>query len=218
MVPSDPIRSPCPPPACPALNIAIGSAERFASPLPSSVFPSHRFNASWRVAAFLLSPSGLVARNGLSLAHNDSRLRETHSGVKGPDLLLRSLLPASPARSALPLHYPEPVRPGPGRFIASGPLQRPQVARLMAPSASTPLWDFYLPRDQSVQRNLPPAKPAFRIRPISSRSPQPVSITRSLGCGSPFLVRYVSGGLLFLKPLGTSPNMRLPHFLVKLLL
>jgi hypothetical protein len=41
----------------------------------------------------------------------------------------------------------------------------------------------------------------FRIRPISSRSPPP-SISR-VGCGSPFLDRYVSGGLLFLKPLGT---------------
>jgi hypothetical protein len=107
-----------------------------------------------------------------------------------------------------------PVRPGFGRLIASGPLQLPQIARLTAPPASTPLRDFYLPRDQSVQQDLPPAKPAFRIRPISSRSPQPVSITRSLGCGSPFLVRYVSGGLLFLKPLGTSPNMPSHWFFV----
>src|SRR5208337_3776172 len=105
---------------------------------------------------------------------------------------------------------------GPGRFIASGPLQLPQVTRLAAPPASAPLRDYYLPRDQSVQRISPPAKPAFRIRPISSRSPQPVSITRSLGYGSPFLVRYVSGGLLFLKPLGTSPNMPSPRFSVNL--
>ena len=56
-------------------------------------------------ASQLLSRLGLVARNGLSLARNDSRLRETHSGVKGPDLLLRSLLPDSAARSALPLRY-----------------------------------------------------------------------------------------------------------------
>src|SRR5664280_2830789 len=102
-----------------------------------------------------------------------------------------------------------PVRPGLGRLIASGPLQLRQIAWLTAPPAPTPLWDCYLPRDQSVQQDLPPARPAFRIRPISSRSPQPVSIARSLGCGSPFLVRYVSGGSLFLKPLGTSPNMLL---------
>jgi hypothetical protein len=107
-----------------------------------------------------------------------------------------------------------PVRPGFGRLIASGPLQLRHIARLAAPPASTPLRDFYLPRDQSVQQDLPPAKPAFRIRPISSRSPQPVSISRYLGCGSPFLVRYVSGGLLFLKPLGTSPNMPSQWFFV----
>ena len=71
-----------------------------------TVFPGHRINASWRVAAYLLSLPGLVARNGLSLARNDSRLRETHSGVKGPGLLLRSLLPGSTARSALLLRYP----------------------------------------------------------------------------------------------------------------
>ena len=70
-----------------------------------TVFSGHRINASWRVAAFLLSRPGLVARNGLSLARNDSRLRETHSGVNGPGLLLRSLLPGSTARSALLLRY-----------------------------------------------------------------------------------------------------------------
>ena len=56
-------------------------------------------------ASQLLSRSGPVARNGLSLARNDSRLRETHSGVKGPGLLLRYPLLGSPARSALPLRY-----------------------------------------------------------------------------------------------------------------
>ena len=49
-------------------------------------------------------------------------------------------------------------------------------------------------------------QPAFRFRPISVRSPPPVSIT-SYGCGSTFPVRYVFGGLLFLKPLGTFLNM-----------
>ena len=76
-----------------------------------AVFSSHRINASWRVAAFLLSQLGPVARNGLSLARNDSRLRETHSGVKGPDLLLRYPLLGSPARSALPLRYPNRLAP-----------------------------------------------------------------------------------------------------------
>jgi hypothetical protein len=50
-------------------------------------------------------------------------------------------------------------------------------------------------------------KPVARIRPISSRSPQPVCVNTQ-GCGSSFQVRYVSGDLLFLKPLGTFFTMR----------
>jgi hypothetical protein len=118
-------------------------------------------------------------------------------------------LPVRPFRSATNAGSPR-LRP-PQRFwpVATSANNPPT-----APPASTPLRDFYLPRDQSVQQNSPPAKPAFRIRPISSRSPQPVSIARSLGYGSPFLVRYVSGGLLFLKPLGTSLNMPSPGLFV----
>jgi hypothetical protein len=60
-------------------------------------------------------------------------------------------------------------------------------------------------------------QPAFRFRPISVRSPPPVSIT-SCGYGSTFPVRYVLGGLLFLKPLGTFITMRLIRFFVKMFL
>jgi hypothetical protein len=35
-----------------------------------------------------------------------------------------------------------------------------------------------------------------------------------MGCGSSFPVRYVSGGSLFLKPLGTFPNMPVFAFFV----
>ncbi|HEY9139740.1 MAG TPA: hypothetical protein VIN93_02560, partial [Bryobacteraceae bacterium] len=38
------------------------------------------------------------------------------------------------------------------------------------------------------------------------------------GYGSPFPVRYVSGGLLFLKPLGTFINMNPPEVFVNLFL
>ncbi|HUK15843.1 MAG TPA: hypothetical protein VLW65_05490, partial [Bryobacteraceae bacterium] len=48
----------------------------------------------------------------------------------------------------------------------------------------------------------------FRLRPISIRSPKPSTISLALGPGSSFPVRYVSGGLLFLKPLGTFFTMR----------
>jgi hypothetical protein len=50
-------------------------------------------------------------------------------------------------------------------------------------------------------------RPTFRLRPISVRSPKPSTISLALGPGSSFPVRYVSGGLLFLKPLGTSFTM-----------
>jgi hypothetical protein len=60
-------------------------------------------------------------------------------------------------------------------------------------------------------------QPAFRFRPISVHSPLPVSIT-SYGCGSTFPVRYVFGGLLFLKPLGTSITMLPNRLLVKIFL
>ena len=128
-----------------------------ASPLgsPTAGLPNGRIDALKHAAAlFHLGP---VARNGLSLARNDSRLREPHSGVKGPGLLLRYRLPSlrCPFGPSAPL--PQPV--GQGRFIASGPLQLPQAAWLTAPSASTPLWDSYIPPDQSVQQNLPPADP-----------------------------------------------------------
>ena len=65
-----------------------------------------------------------------------------------------------------------------------------------------------------------------RFRRHSARLPNPPdslslpaagSISR-VGYGSPFLGRYVSGGLLFLKPLGTSFTMRLDRFSVNSIL
>src|SRR5208283_5011576 len=82
----------------------------------------------------------------------------------------RYLLPC-PFGPSAPL--PKPVRPGSGRFIASGPLQLRQIARQTAPPASTPLQDFYLPRDQSASGICrlpnPPSEPARS--PLAPRSP-----------------------------------------------
>jgi hypothetical protein len=119
-----------------------------------------------------VSRTGPDARNGLSLARNDRRLRACHSGVNDPGLLLRFPPAASPARSALLLHNRFPVCPGIGCFLASGPLQVPRPARETALSASAPLRDCYIPPDQSLggDRRLPARLP---IRPISVRSPQP---------------------------------------------
>ena len=155
----------------------------------------------------LLFSTGLVARNGLSLARNGSPFRGLHSGVNVPGLLLRHRLSRSQTRSAFcsttasgsPRSRPLP------RF---GPLPVRFLARSTLPPASTPLQDVYIPPDRSVQPASRqsvrlPAPPDFLSLPVSS------SIS-SLGNGSSFLVRYVSGGLLFLKPLGTSFTMRLP--------
>jgi hypothetical protein len=56
---------------------------------PQLPFCGYRFNASRHAAGN--SSMGPVARNGLSLACNDSRSRGPHSRVKAPSLLLRLL-------------------------------------------------------------------------------------------------------------------------------
>ena len=107
----------------------------------------------------LLSRSGPAPRNGLSLAYNSSRFREPHSRVNGPGLLLRRLAANLAARSALLLHRRTPVRPGSGRFSASGPLQFRLLLRLTASPISTPLRGFYSPPDQSGRPGLLPVGP-----------------------------------------------------------
>jgi len=100
-----------------------------------------------------------------------------------------------PVRLRLPCrHWFAPVE---GSFFASGPLRFFAPVRSTASSVSTPLQDFYIPRDRSVQQiPLPCGSPSESARfPLASRCR---SIS-SIGCGSPFLDRYVSGGLLFLK-------------------
>src|SRR6266567_1923464 len=54
-------------------------------------------------------------------------------------------------RSAFLLRRRNRFAPDSGRFDASGPLQSPRLARPAFPPASTPLWDFYIPPDQSVR-------------------------------------------------------------------
>ena len=174
-----------------------------ASPLCS---PDDRFlrpqDQCFQARRSCLSLTGPVARNGLSLARNGCPSRGLHSGVNVPDLLLRSL--ARPASRPFGLSAPLP-RSGSPR---SRPLHRfwPVAAstagsagcshRLHSPSGLLP------PSGSKRSTAFAACRPAFRIRPISFRSPLPF-LFLVLGCGSPFQVRYVSGGLLFLKPLGT---------------
>src|SRR5262249_22222707 len=105
-----------------------------------------------------------------------------------------------------------PVSPEGVGFNASFPLQRLRTIPTVAPSISTPLRGFYPPQDQSVQSVRLPLSPPFGFTRFPL-APRCRSIS-SHGLGSSFQVRYVSEGLLFLKPLGTSFNMRLNHFSV----
>src|ERR1035441_7263745 len=77
------------------------------------------------------------------------------------------------ARSTLRLHYRVPDCAGYGRFTACGPLHFHYPVRPAAPTISTPLRDFCLPRDQSVQPRLPPAGPPDESArfPLAPRRP-----------------------------------------------
>ncbi len=152
-------------------------------------------------------------RNGLSLACDDCGFHRLHPGVNGPGLLLRPLTGCFLGPFGLSAPQPRPVRPAPGWLIASDPLPSPHPARLAALPASTPLRDSYLPPDQSVRQDLPPA--GSPSGPPDLRSlPAARAISRSwLRIIVPGPLR--PGGLLFLKPLGTFPNMRRSTFFVK---
>ena len=109
-----------------------------------------------------------IARNGFSLAHNSCRLSATSiPGSKLPACYFAPFQPGFRARSALRLRHRVPVCAGYGGFIACGPLHFHRLVRPAAPAISTPLRDFYLPRDQSVQPPLLPAGPPGE----SARSP-----------------------------------------------
>jgi hypothetical protein len=99
-----------------------------------------------------------VARNGFSLARNSCRLSATSiPGSKLSACYFASFQVGFHARSTLRLHYRVPDCAGCGGFIACGPLHCHHSVRPAAPAVSTPLRDFCLPRDQSVQPRLLPA-------------------------------------------------------------
>ena len=103
----------------------------------------------------------------------------------------------SSARSTFQLHYRNPVCPGSGGFSASGPLPNLRLVRLAALSDLHSPFGVLPPSGSKCSTRTAACQSAFRIRPISFRSPRPLSITRCFGYGSTFQVRYVSGGSLF---------------------
>ena len=109
-----------------------------------------------------------VARNGFSLACNGCCLSAASiPGSKLPACYFApfqaAFVPVRPFGSATASRF----APGCGGFIACGPLHFHRLVRPAAPAISTPLRDFYLPRDQSVQPRLLPAGPPDE----SARSP-----------------------------------------------
>ena len=177
---------------------------RLSAPLPP--FSFHRQDQSFlaRRSLFLLSSTGPVARNGLSLACNGFRPREFHSRVSVPGLLLRFLHGCSQARSAC---APPPLRLRRcGGFLASArclfasALDRPPAGLhsplgTLAPSGSKRSTGFAA--DQST----------FRIRPISAGSPLPLPLLAAETDHRSWSATFPEAGC-FLKPLGTFFTMR----------
>ena len=73
----------------------------------------------------------------------------------------------STARSALLLHCPDRFAPVPAASLLLARCSFAGSARPAASPASTPLWDFYIPPDQSVLPDSPPVGPPSE----SARSP-----------------------------------------------
>jgi hypothetical protein len=175
------------------------------SPAPGSMLPGSPLAAS--------CPEP-VARNGFSLARNSCRLSATSiPGSKLPACYFASFQ----VRWSCP-------------FGHLAPLPRPGLRRLRPLHC---LWPVALPLPGSACRHQRSPLPSgivasLGIKAFNRLCCLPVHLTnapdflslpaarpnKSLGCGSPFQVRYVSAGLLFLKPLGTFFTMLPICFLV----
>jgi hypothetical protein len=143
---------------------------RLSAPLPPASRPQDQRLKARR--SLLLSSMEPVARNGLSLASNGCPLSE--ASIPGSMFPACYFAPCRLASRPGPPSAPAPelVCPTSGTFFASGPLPFHLPARLAAPSASTPLRDFYLPPDQSVQPIPPPVSSPSKLArsPLAPRS------------------------------------------------
>ena len=148
-----------------AVRCGLSAPQVAFSPPPGSKLPG---------PPQLLSSTGLVARNGLSLARNGSPFRGLHSGVNVPGLLLRSVsqlasllvrLFSSTTAAGLPrlrwlqCFQPVAVSPASPACCASG--------------LHSPL-GFLRPFGSKRSAGLAVCQSTFRTRPISARSPQPI--------------------------------------------
>jgi len=88
-----------------------------------------------------------------------------------------SQLIASTARSTLLLHSHDSGCARSWQFLRFWPVAAFTTRSLTASPASAPLQDCYHPAGSKRSAGLAVNRPAFRLRPISLRSPQPVSIS-----------------------------------------
>ena len=185
--------------------LAGKSAGRFAAPLPESCvsqpsdqcFLARRLPPSARnrslVTAFRSPATGAASQQPPSQGQSSQPATSLRCQV--------GLVPGPPFDSTTA----DPVCAGCGRFTAWGPLHFHYPVWPAAPAASAPLRDCYVPRDRSVQLRLLP--PVHLTNSPDSLSLPAARSNESQDCGSSFQGRYVSAGLLFLKPLGTSFTM-----------
>src|SRR6266567_5770539 len=130
---------------------------------PPAVFSGRRIKA-FRLAA---ANSPVRDRMLVSAFRSPATTASFEVAISGSKLLawhFASQPAGSTARSAFLLRYRIRFAPEFGSFNASGPLQHLRPARFASPPVSTPLWDFYIPPDQSVQLDSPligpPSEPA----------------------------------------------------------
>jgi hypothetical protein len=146
-------------------TIRLSAPQRPFSPAPGSMLPGSPLAAS--------CPEP-VARNGLLLARNGCHLSATSiPGSKLSACYFASFQVASVPVRPFGSTTASPVCAGGGRFTASGPLHFHYPVQPAALAISTPLRDFCLPRDQSVQPLLLPAGPPDESArfPLAPRRP-----------------------------------------------
>ena len=152
------------------------------------------------------SRTGLVARDGLSLPSNGLRFRGFHSRINVPGLPLRFRHGRSQTRSA----FCSTAGCGSPRCRLSHRFC-PSPARLPRPISNSPaplpFGTLTSLRIKMPPDSLPISPPSGLARFLSL--PTSIFLLLVIGSGSTLEARYVSGGLLFLKPLGTSLTMRL---------
>ncbi len=177
--------------------IRLSAPRWLFSPAPGSMLPG-----SPRAA----SCTEPVARNGLSLARNSCRLSATSiPGSKLPACYFASFQVVSvPVRPSAP-PPPPGLLSGCGRFTAWARCTSTSWFGLPRPLSPLPSGTFTSLGIKAFNRVC--CLPVRLTNPPDFLSLPAARPDESLGCGSSFQVRYVSAGLLFLKPLGTFLTM-----------